>query len=217
MNIHSFYERLDAMTKSENKPHDRTIEIINASIEAFAEHGYHNTTIQDIVNKAKFNSVGTIFRYFPRTKNSVKDDILKAIFEEKITLLTESVRQKTSLETTPLGKIKAFLDHHFEHLKNEEELAKVLQVELRQSHHFLQDYDHKKLQDYLKILDEAIEQGQQEGVLKSSIPPKVVRWAIFGAIDEISTTWVLTQRAWPENLEDISSYIMTMFFDGLKV
>ena len=73
------------MTKSENKPHDRTIEIINASIEAFAEHGYHNTTIQDIVNKAKFNSVGTIFRHFPRTKNSVKDDILKAIFEQKIT------------------------------------------------------------------------------------------------------------------------------------
>ena len=73
MNIHSFYERLDSMTKSENKPHDRTIEIINASI-AFAEHGYHNTTIQDIVNKAN-ESVGTIFRYFPRTKNSVKDDI----------------------------------------------------------------------------------------------------------------------------------------------
>ena len=54
-------------------------------IEAFAEHGYHNTTIQDIVDKAKFNSVGTIFRYFPRTKNSVKDDILKAIFEENNT------------------------------------------------------------------------------------------------------------------------------------
>ena len=54
------------------------------------------------------------------------------------------------------------MDHHFEHLKNEEELAKV-QVE-PQSHHFLQDYDHKKLQDYLKILDEAIEQGQQEGL-----------------------------------------------------
>ena len=30
-------------------------------------------------------------------------------------------------------------------------LAKVLQVELRQSHHFLQDYDHKKLQDYLRF------------------------------------------------------------------
>ena len=209
------------MSKSENKAkaQDRRQEIMEASIVAFAEHGYHNTTIQDIVDKTTFKSVGTIFKYFPKPSrdHSVKDDILRSIFEDKITLLTDSARQKTEQESGAIAKIKAFLDHHFDHLQNEKALAKVLQIELRQSHHFLQDYNYKKLQAYLGVLDAAIELGKHEGDLKNVVPTTVVRWAIFGAIDEISTTWVLTEGAWPKDINSISKYIMTMFIDGMKV
>ena len=209
------------MSKSENKvkAQDRRQEIMEASIIAFAEHGYHNTTIQDIVDKTTFKSVGTIFKYFPKPSrdHSVKDDILRSIFEDKITLLTDSARQKTEQESSAIAKIKAFLDHHFDHLQNEKALAKVLQIELRQSHHFLQDYNYKKLQAYLGVLDAAIELGKREGDLKNVVPTTVVRWAIFGAIDEISTTWVLTEGAWPKDINSISKYIMTMFIDGMKV
>ena len=209
------------MSKSENKAkaQDRRQEIMEASIVAFAEHGYHNTTIQDIVDKTSFKSVGTIFKYFPKPsrEHSVKDDILRSIFEDKITLLTDSAKQQTNKESTAIGKIKAFLDHHFDHLQNEKALAKVLQIELRQSHHFLQDYNHKKLQAYLGVLDSAIDLGKRSGILNAAVPTTVVRWAIFGAIDEISTTWVLTEGAWPKDINSISKYIMTMFIDGMKV
>lgn len=205
------------MTKSENKSQDRRGDIIDASILAFAEHGYHNTTIQNIVDQTEqFNSVGTVFRYFPKAKNSVKDDILKAIFDAKITLLTNSVRERTQSENTGVQKIKAFLDHHFDHLQNNPKLAKVLQIELRQSHHFLRDYDHKKLEGYLGVLHEAIEFGKNSGEFKEDIPTTVIRWAIFGAIDEISTTWVLTEGKWPKDINGVSNHIISMFVDGLK-
>ena len=209
------------MSKSENKAkaQDRRQEIMEASIMAFAEHGYHNTTIQDIVDKTTFKSVGTIFKYFPKPsrEHSVKDDILRSIFEDKITLLTDSARQQTEKEDEATAKIKAFLDHHFDHLQKKKSLAKVLQIELRQSHHFLQDYNYKKLQGYLAVLDAAIDLGKRNGELKSVVPTTVVRWAIFGAIDEISTTWVLTDGAWPKDINSISKDIMTMFIDGMKV
>ncbi len=209
------------MSKSENKAkaQDRRQEIMEASIMAFAEHGYHNTTIHDIVDKTTFKSVGTIFKYFPKPsrEHSVKDDILRSIFEDKITLLTDSARQQTEKEDEATAKIKAFLDHHFDHLQKKKSLAKVLQIELRQSHHFLQDYNYKKLQGYLAVLDAAIDLGKRNGELKSVVPTTVVRWAIFGAIDEISTTWVLTDGAWPKDINSISKDIMTMFIDGMKV
>ena len=209
------------MSKSENKPkaQDRRQEIMEASIIAFAEHGYHNTTIQDIVDKTTFKSVGTIFKYFPKPsrEHSVKDDILRSIFEDKIALLTDSARQQTEKEDDATAKIKAFLDHHFDHLQKKKSLAKVLQIELRQSHHFLQDYNYKKLQGYLAVLDAAIDLGKRNGELKAIVPTTVVRWAIFGAIDEISTTWVLTEGAWPKDINSISKDIMTMFIDGMKV
>ena len=209
------------MSKSENKvkAQDRRQEIMEASIIAFAEHGYHNTTIQDIVDKTTFKSVGTIFKYFPKPsrEHSVKDDILRSIFEDKITLLTDSARKQTDKEEDSKGKIKAFLDHHFDHLQKKKSLAKVLQIELRQSHHFLQDYNYKKLQGYLAVLDAAIDLGKRNGELKAVVPTTVVRWAIFGAIDEISTTWVLTDGAWPKDINSISKDIMTMFIDGMKV
>ena len=209
------------MSKSENKvkAQDRRQEIMEASIIAFAEHGYHNTTIQDIVDKTTFKSVGTIFKYFPKPsrEHSVKDDILRSIFEDKITLLTDSARKQTDKEEDSKGKIKAFLDHHFDHLQKKKALAKVLQIELRQSHHFLQDYNYKVLQGYLAVLDAAIDLGKHNGELKAVVPTTVVRWAIFGAIDEISTTWVLTEGAWPKDINSISKNIMTMFIDGMKV
>ena len=49
------------------------------------------------------------------------------------------------------------------------------------------------MQGYLGVLDDAIELGKRNGVLNAVVPTTVVRWAIFGAIDEISTTWVLTE------------------------
>jgi len=205
------------MSKSENKKNERKLEIMDASIKAFAEHGYHNTTIQDIVERTSFNSVGTIFKYFTKShEHGVKDDILRSIFDDKITLLTESVQKKTQQEATGVTKIKAFLDHHFEHLQQNSELAKVLQIELRQSHHFLRDFDHKKLEGYLAVLHDAIEFGKQAGEFKKDIPTAVIRWAIFGAIDEISTTWVLTEGNWPKDINGVSMYIILMFIDGLK-
>ncbi len=204
-----------------SKKEDRRAEIIEASIRAFARHGYHNTTIQNIVDLANFKSPGTIFRYFPKEKakgsdHGIKDDILRSIFVEEITKLTQSVRSKVQQQTDPVLQIKAFIDHHFEHLQQQQDLAKVLQIELRQSHHFLQDYDHKKLQEYLEVLDYAIEAGQRQGVLSSQVPIKVIRWAMFGAIDEISTNWVLTEGKWPADLHAISEHIMMMFITGLR-
>ena len=67
------------------------------------------------------------------------------------------------------------------------------------------------------VMDAAIDLGKRNGELKAVVPTTVVRWAIFGAIDEISTTWVLTEGAWPKDINSISKDIMTMFIDGMKV
>ena len=55
------------MSKSENKAKAqdrRQRDYGSPDCFAFAEYGYYNTTIQDIVDKTSFGFVGTIFKYF---------------------------------------------------------------------------------------------------------------------------------------------------------
>ena len=90
-------------------------------------------------------------------------------------MLTESARQQTDKETDAVKKIKAFLDHHFDHLQQEKALAKVLQIEINNPITFYKDYNYKKLQGYLGVLDDAIELGKRNGALNAVVPTTVAR------------------------------------------
>ena len=71
----------------------------------------------------------------------------------------------------------------FKQIKRYPELAKVLQVELRQSQRF-NDYKPKKLWDYLSIFINAIEAGQSSGAFRNDIPADMLSWSsFFGSLD----------------------------------
>jgi AcrR family transcriptional regulator len=55
----------------------RRRQIVDAAVDCFARQGFHRTSMQDIVRRARL-SPGAIYRYFPS-----KDDIIEAIAAER--------------------------------------------------------------------------------------------------------------------------------------
>ena len=50
------------------------------------------------------------------------------------------------------------------------------------------------LQDYFAIVQDVIEEGQAEGSLRAELPRKLVAKAFFGVLDEMVTSWVVSNK-----------------------
>ncbi len=162
--------------------------ILQAAVKIFAEKGFYKAKISEIAREAGVAD-GTIYLYF---KN--KDDILIQLFEEEMDRMIESMRGELSRFEEPLEKLKAFVRRHLGVVEENPRLAEVIQVELRQSNKFVKNYTNRKFQEYLNLVEEIIREGQQRGVLRPDIEPSIAKRVIFGALDEMSTFWVLSKK-----------------------
>lgn len=162
--------------------------ILHAAVKIFAEKGFYKAKISEIAREAGVAD-GTIYLYF---KN--KDDILIQLFEEEMDRMIESMRREISPLRDPLEKLKVFVRRHLGVVEANPRLAEVIQVELRQSNKFVKNYTNRKFQEYLNVLEGIIREGQQQGLMRADVEPAIAKRVIFGALDEMSTFWVLSKK-----------------------
>ena len=93
-------------------------------------------------------------------------------------------------------------------------MAEIIQVELRQSTKFMKEYKNEKFHQYLNLIGDIIEEGQQKGIFKEDIIPGLAKRAFFGALDEMSRFWVLSRRR-KYDIETAAKQISDYFLTGL--
>jgi TetR/AcrR family transcriptional regulator, fatty acid metabolism regulator protein len=183
--------------------------IILAATKVFADKGFYNAKVADVAKEAQVAD-GTIYLYF---KN--KDDLLISIFEDSMDTFTAAVQNRMEMAKDPVEKLRQFITLHLDLVRQNQDTAQVLQIELRQSSKFMKEYAATKFRDYLEIVSRILEEGQTQGVFKKSINPFIVKRAIFGAIDEMALEWVLMKKK-KYSMEEVADQLCTMFIDGLK-
>ena len=167
---------------------DKRNRILQAAIEVFSRKGFFNSKVSEIA-RASGVADGTIYLYF---KN--KDDLLISLFEEKMVEVVVDVRKKIEAGETALDKMRIFIENHMGLLECEAGLIEVLQVELRQSSKFLKDYTPVKFFEYLDVLSGVLEEGKRDGTFRPDLNVGVARRVVFGAMDELSRTYILSKR-----------------------
>ena len=167
---------------------DKRNRILQAAIEVFSRKGFFNSKVSEIA-RASGVADGTIYLYF---KN--KDDLLISLFEEKMGELVQETRKRIQEKDNSLDRLKTYIENHMGLLENEAGLIEVLQVELRQSSKFLKDYTPVKFFEYLDVLSGILEEGKEEGVFRPDLNVGVARRIVFGAMDELSRTYILSKR-----------------------
>jgi TetR/AcrR family transcriptional regulator, fatty acid metabolism regulator protein len=68
------------------------------------------------------------------------------------------------------------------------------------------------LQDYLKMIKQTIAAGQQSGAFRKTINAGTATKIFFGALDEMATNWVLSQRKY--DLAAEADAVVDIFIDG---
>lgn len=198
------------MTAGQRARHDKRDKILKSAIKVFARKGFYNAKISEIARHAGIAD-GTVYLYF---KN--KDDILISLFDESMGNIIDAFQAKLATLTDPAEKLLAFIHHHLELVRTTPDLAAVFQLELRQSNKFLKEYSGSRFNDYLNVISAIIHEGQKAGLFHKNLMPGIVKRALFGALDEFSTLWVLRKDK-KYDLRDAGDQIGKLFLQGLVV
>lgn len=182
--------------------------ILNAAVKVFARKGFYHARVSEIAREAGVAD-GTIYLYFQN-----KDDILISLFEEGMSRVIETVRAEVEQVSDPLEKIRRFARAHLSLLEADQDLAEILQVELRQSTKFMKEYHNEKFYEYIDMISHIIREGQAQGVIRTDVNPGVFKRAFFGALDEMSRFWVLSSKR-KYSIEMAAEQIAGYFIKGI--
>ncbi len=181
--------------------------ILRAAIEVFAERGFFNAQVADVARAAGI-AAGTVYLYFRS-----KDALLVSIFDRTMRdALTEGRAAAAGIDD-PRERLRQLARMHLAWLGRDRSLAIVFQVELRQSTKFMEQLSSSKLREYLGLMRAAIAEGQAAGLFRKDVSATTAAKALFGALDEMATNWILSRRRYA--LAGEADAVVDLFLTGV--
>lgn len=181
--------------------------ILEAALAVFAEKGFFVSRISDIADRANVAD-GTVYLYF---KN--KDEILATAISTAFDTFMNNARTELEKIPDPVARLRKLARLHLEALGGNRNAAIVFQMELRQSTR-LSEFSHQHLIEYFTLVRAAIQEGQQLGVFRQDMPDKIAANCFFGALDEMVTSWVLSEHEFP--LANAADAVVDILLNGMR-
>lgn len=182
--------------------------ILDAAERVFAESGFFSAKVSQIARAAGVAD-GTIYLYFKS-----KDDVLISLFESRMERVNQSMATAAASESTPKAKLAAMVRNHLEMVSEHPALAEILTIELRQSSKFMKEYSNPRFGEFLKLMAQVVEAGQESGVFSRRIPAPLVARMIFGILDELALAWLLGGRE-QFDIERAAEWVDELVMNGL--
>ncbi len=186
---------------------DKPQQIIEAAVRVFARKGYFNSRVSDVAREAGI-AAGTIYLYF-----KTKEDILTTLFREKMAEFVAKLWKAMADQPDPVSKVRRLVYLHFDLLERNPELAEVVQIELRQGQKFFRGASSQEIGSYFALIGSVLEEGVAAGRFRANLPVKVATKMLFGAMDQMATSWVLGKREY--RLVDTADAVADLFLQGI--
>jgi TetR/AcrR family fatty acid metabolism transcriptional regulator len=186
---------------------DKREAILRAATRVFARKGFHQSQVADVARAAGV-AAGTVYLYFRS-----KDDLLISLVERTVREAIAEGRAALASRRDPIERLRTIARLHLGRLGRDRHLAVVFQVELRQSVKFMERLSATILQDYLRLIRETIADGQQRGVFRAELSANTAAKMLFGALDEMATNWMLSQRRYALAAE--ADRVVDLFVHGV--
>lgn len=170
---------------------DKRDAILKSATRVFASRGFFGAQVAHVARDAGV-AAGTVYLYFRS-----KDDLLVSIFEKTMRDAIAEGRAALAGVASPVEKLRVIARLHLDRMGRDRSLAVVFQVELRQSTKFMERFSSTLLQEYFGLIRGVIEEAQAAGVFRREVNATVAAKIFFGALDEMTTNWVLSRRRYP--------------------
>ncbi len=189
---------------------DKRERILRAAVKVFARKGFYATRVSEIA-KAAGVADGTIYLYFEN-----KDDVLVSLFQDRITKLIAALEEAIRGESTFEGRFRRVVELQLGLLDGRRDLAEVVTVNLRQSSRLLKQFATPLFTKYLEVIANLIAEGQEQGVVRPDLNPRIVARSLWGALDGVAVTWALGGGE-AGQLKKAALQVSELFLEGLKL
>jgi AcrR family transcriptional regulator len=182
-------------------------EVLRAALELFAEQGYANTSVQQIVQAAGVTK-GAMYHYF-----TSKDDLLFAIYERMLSLQKRRLDEITAKGGETEAVLRAvcedvvvtsidFLPEGTVFFRSQHMLTPERQAEVK-----------RRRREYHDKFAELIVRGQEEGRFRDDVPVSVLIAHFFSDIHYLPHWY---SHEGPENEAELAAQITELFLRSLR-
>ncbi|MEE3807724.1 TetR/AcrR family transcriptional regulator [Lysinibacillus fusiformis] len=175
--------------------------IVEASVELFQQDGYHNVTVDCIVDYIGASKGG----FYHNFKS--KDELLYEIHDVFISYVIQQSQDAYDKYDTPIKRLCAMLQTLTQVFDMYQAHITIFYEESRSLSDEYSDIIHKKRDHYRDILQKVIAEGQEAKVFRTELPCTIVTMAIVGMIN---WTYKWFKQSGPLTMEQITDVFTDM-------
>ncbi|MBL7164564.1 MAG: TetR/AcrR family transcriptional regulator [Anaerolineales bacterium] len=175
------------MSKSTNPTRQR---ILDAAVERFANNGYHDTSVADIVDDSG-TSKGAVYFHFPS-----KQDIFLGLVDHFATILEDRLSEAIAQEESGVRRVNVALSVCLETFAAYKKLAKIFLIQATGLGTVFEEKRREIHKRFIDVIQRHLDEAVQEGDLLT-IDTEIAAYAWMGAINEVVIEWVYTGHPEP--------------------
>ncbi len=179
---------------------DRRAELLDAAVRVFARKGFRAARVGDVAEEAGV-AHGLLYHYFRS-----KEDVLETIFRDTWQVLVEQTERIESADVPLREQLHRFARIYLGSWLMTPELIGVLVREIARSPQVGERVG--EIGGVLRALQRMIEAGKAAGAVRRDCNAVFATLAVYGALEEILTGWVLGQL--PAEEEDVERAVSTV-------
>ena len=179
---------------------DRRRELLEAAVRVFSRKGFRAARVGDIAEEAGV-AHGLLYHYFRS-----KDEVLETIFRETWQLLQADIERIEASGVPLREQLRRFARIYLGSWLMTPELIGVLVREVARSPSVGERVD--EIRGVFVALQRMLEAAKGRGEIRADCDVRIASWAIYGALEEILTGWVLGQL--PPEEEDVERAVATV-------
>lgn len=181
---------------------------MKVATEVFAERSFNETTISQIAQRAKI-AEGGIYVYF---KN--KEDLLFSIPEERMENFLSGLHEHLAGITGALPRLRKLIWYHLNFYEKNKDYVLILLQNIQQNPRFSSTRGYQLIREFGKLVNQIIEEGKAEGVIRRGIDSRLLRDAILGSIEHITIRGSILGRF--PRLTDAAGPLYDFFVSGIQ-
>lgn len=198
------------VSRAQRLRESRRAAVLAVARQVFSTHGYHDTSIDDIIEAAGI-ARGTFYLYF-ESKRAIFDELLDQLFQT----LQQTVRRidVSPGAPPPVEQMDATVDRVFSTLEENREVARLL---LREAVGIDADFDRKLADFYGRIenlIVRALETGMEMGLVRRCDATVVAR-CIVGATKEVVHFAFVEREAGQVDVRHLGRELIAFSLKGL--
>ena len=182
--------------------------ILKVATEVFAEKGFNESTISQIAKKAKI-AEGGIYVYF---KN--KEDLLFSIPEERMENFLSGLHENLAGITGALPKLRKLIWYHLNFYEKNKDYVLILLQDIQQNPRFNSTRAYRLIREFGKLVNQILEEGKTEGVIRPGIDSRLLRDAILGSIEHVTIRGSILGRF--PRVTDAAGPLYDFFVSGIQ-